>query len=86
MSRRGIRQRIARKSIESGSQLGKHSWVVERIFAWISRFRHVTVRCERRVNIHLVFTTIACSLNMLSGTQNVVLKVVLNAEKVEWRF
>lgn len=61
-SRRGIRHRIARKGIESSSHLGKHRWVVERTFAWISRFRRLTVRYERRADIHLAFTTIACSL------------------------
>ncbi|MBF0860291.1 IS5 family transposase [Gluconobacter sp. LMG 31484] len=61
-SRRGIRHRIARKGIESSSHLGKHRWVVERTFVWISRFRRLTVRYERRADIHLAFITIACSL------------------------
>lgn len=61
-SRRWIRHPIARKGIESNSHLGKHRWVVERTFAWISLFRRLTVRYERRADIHLAFTTIACSL------------------------
>jgi transposase len=59
---RGIKHRIARKGIESSAHLGKHRWVVERTFAWISRFRRLTVRYERRADIHLAFTLIACSI------------------------
>jgi transposase len=59
---RGIRHRIARKGIESSAHLGKPRWVVERTFAWISRFRRLTVRYERRADIHLAFTLIACSI------------------------
>jgi len=61
-SSRGISHRIARKGIESSTHLGKHLWVVERTFAWISRFRRLTVRYERRADIHFAFTLIACSL------------------------
>lgn len=60
-SRRGIGHRIARKGIESSSHLGKHRWVVERTFAWVSRFRRLADRYERKTDIHLAFTTIACS-------------------------
>ncbi|MDR3440954.1 MAG: IS5/IS1182 family transposase, partial [Telmatospirillum sp.] len=31
-------------------------------FAWLSRFRRLTVRYERRADIHLAFTLFACSL------------------------
>ncbi|MFB9870918.1 transposase [Acetobacter farinalis] len=52
---------ITRKDIERSSHPGKHRWVAERTFAWISRLRRLTVRYERRVDIHLAFTTIASS-------------------------
>ena len=42
--RRRIRVRIARKGIESSERLGCHRWVVERILAWLNRFRRLTVR------------------------------------------
>jgi IS5 family transposase len=59
---RGIKHRIARKGIESSGHLGKHRWVVERTFAWISRLRRLTVRYERRADIHLAFTLFACAI------------------------
>ena len=60
--RRSIKHRITRKGIESSSHLGKNRWVVERKFAWLSRFRRLTVRYERRADIHLAFTTLACAI------------------------
>ena len=44
---RGITPRIARRGIESRERLGRHRWVVERTFAWLSRFRRLRVRDER---------------------------------------
>jgi len=64
---RGIVPRIARRGIErreieSSTRLGRHRWVVERTFAWLARYRRLTVRYERRADIHLAFTTLACAL------------------------
>ncbi len=59
---RGIRCRIARKGMEAGKRLGRHRWVVERTLAWISRFRRMTIRYERRADIHLALLRLACSL------------------------
>jgi transposase len=59
---RGILPRIARKGIESKEKLGRHRWVVERAFAWLNRFRRLTIRYERRADIHHALTTLACSL------------------------
>jgi IS5 family transposase len=59
---RGILPRIARKGIESKEKLGRHRWVVERAFAWLNRFRRLTIRYERRADIHHAFTALACSL------------------------
>jgi transposase len=60
--RRGIIPRIARRGIESSERLGRHRWVVERTLGWLARFRRLTIRYERRVDIHLAFTTLACAL------------------------
>ena len=59
---RGIVPRIARRGTESSTRLGRHRWVVKRTFAWLSRYRRLTVRYERRADIHLAFTTLACAL------------------------
>jgi hypothetical protein len=57
--RRGIVPRIARRGIEDSTRLGRHRWKVERTMA---RFRRLTVRYERRDDIHLAFTTLAAAL------------------------
>ena len=59
---RGIMPRIARRGIESSERLGRHRWVVERTLAWLNRFRRLTVRYERRADIHLAFLHLGCSL------------------------
>jgi IS5 family transposase len=59
---RNIRPRIARRGIESTQKLGRHRWVIERSFAWLNRFRRLTIRYERRFDIHHAFMSIACSL------------------------
>jgi IS5 family transposase len=60
--RRGIRPRIARRGVESSERLGRHRWVVERTRAGLNRFRRLTVRYERRADIHEAFLTLGCIL------------------------
>jgi transposase len=70
LRRRGIKARIARRGIESSEKLGRHRWVVERSLSWLYRFRRLTVRYERRADIHQAFLDLACSLiccNYLRG-------------------
>ena len=62
LSQRHIRIRIARKGIDSSARLGRHRWVVERTLAWLNRFRRLTVRYERRADIHQAFLTLGCAL------------------------
>jgi transposase len=62
LHRRRIRVRIARTGIESSQRLGRHRWVVERTLAWLSRYRRLTIRYERRVDIHQAFLTLGCAL------------------------
>lgn len=59
---RNVTPRIARRGIEDSKRLGRHRWVVERTLAWISRFRRLTVRYERRADIHQAFSTLACAI------------------------
>ena len=59
---RGIKHRIARKGIESKTHLGRHRWVVERTFAWIARYRRLTIRYERLVAMHRAFLHLGCAL------------------------
>ena len=62
LRRRHIRVRIARKDIDSSERLGHHRWVVERTLAWLNRYRRLTVRYERRADIHHAFLTLGCAL------------------------
>jgi transposase len=69
LSARHIRIRIARKGIESSAKLGRHRWVVERTLAWLGQFRRLTVRYERREDIHLAFVSLGCSLLCFNAVQ-----------------
>ena len=62
LHRRHIQVRIARKGVDSGQRLGRHRWVVERTLAWLARYRRLTIRYERRVEIHQAFLTLGCAL------------------------
>ena len=62
LRRRGIGCRIARQGIESNERLGRYRWVVERTQAWLSRFRRLDVRYERRSHIHQAFLDLGCAL------------------------
>jgi transposase len=44
------------------TQLGRHRWVVERTFAWIARYRRLTIRYERLVAMHRAFLHLGCAL------------------------
>jgi transposase len=62
LTRRHIRIRIARKGVERSDRLGRRRWVVERTLAWLGQFRRLTIRYERRADIHQAFVTLGCSL------------------------
>ncbi len=62
LSKRHIRVRIARKGIDASQRLGRHRWVVERTLSWLARYRRLTVRYERRADIHAAFLTLGCAL------------------------
>jgi transposase len=66
---RGIAPRIARRGIESSQRLGRHRWVVERTLAWFARMRRLSIRYERRLDIHYAFTSLACSLICFNAIQ-----------------
>ena len=55
--------------MDSSERLGRHRWVVERTHAWLNRLRRLTVRYERRKDIHLAFTVLGCALVCLNQTR-----------------
>jgi transposase len=69
LSRRHILIRIARKGVESSQKLGRHRWVVERTLAWLGQFRRLTIRYERRDDIHQAFLSLGCALICFRAVQ-----------------
>jgi transposase len=58
----GIIAVLAKRRTPYGSRLGVLRWVVERTLAWLHRFRRLTVRYERRPDVHQAFLTLGCAL------------------------
>ena len=58
----GITPRIARRGIESKERLGLHRWVVEQTFSHVHQFRRLSVRWERKAEMHEAFMLLACAL------------------------
>ena len=69
LTRRHIKVRIARKGVDSSQRLGRHRWVIERTLAWLNRYRRLTVRDERRADIHQAFLTLGCCLICFNALQ-----------------
>jgi transposase len=69
LRRRGIRVRIARKGVESSQTLGRHRWVIERTLSWLNQFRRLTIRYERRDDIHEAFLALGCCLICLRAVE-----------------
>ncbi len=70
LTTRHIKTRIARKGIDSSQRLGRHRWVIERTLAWLARLRRLTVRYERRADIHQAFLTLGCCLICFNALQD----------------
>jgi transposase len=79
LSRRGIKVRIARRGVDSSERLGRHRWVVERTLAWLNRYRRLTVRYERRADIHRAFLSLGLRPHLLEPAPGGVLKGTLRA-------
>ena len=58
----GIVSGMARHGIESSQKLGKYRWVIARTFAWLTHFRRLRIRYDRRDDIHEAFLLLGCAL------------------------
>jgi len=58
----GIVSGMARRGIESSQKPGKYRWVIARTFAWLTHFRRLRIRYERRDDIHEAFLLLGCAL------------------------
>ena len=59
---RSIIPRIARTAIESSTRLGRHRYVIERCLEWVTRFRRLVRRYERKASHFLGFLRLACAI------------------------
>jgi transposase len=48
--------------VNSDGVFGNDRWVIERTFAWLSQFRRLRVRYEKRADIHEAFLSFGCAL------------------------
>ena len=51
LRQRRITPRVARRGVETSTRLGRHRWVVERSFAWLTGYRRLTLRYERSARL-----------------------------------
>ncbi|WP_438804510.1 IS5 family transposase [Nocardia alni] len=59
---RGIEVRIARKGIESAEPLGRHRWIIEPTMSWLTGYRRLNIRYDRKATHYLGFLTLAATL------------------------
>jgi transposase len=59
---RRITPHIARRGIDSSERLGRHRWVIERSFAWLTGYRRLALRYERSARLFAAFLTLAATL------------------------
>jgi transposase len=50
------------RGVENSTRLGRHRWVVERSFAWLTGHRRLTLRYERSARLFTAFFTLAAAL------------------------
>lgn len=62
LRRRHIIARIARRGIESSTRLGRYRYVIERTLEWVSRFRRLARRYERKATHFEAFLRLACAI------------------------
>ncbi len=54
--------RIARKGIDSSERLGRRRWVIERTMSWLTGYRRLNHRYERKPGNYLAFLGLAAAL------------------------
>ncbi|MCO1575602.1 transposase [Crossiella sp. SN42] len=62
LRKRDVLTRIARRGIESATRLGRHRYVVECTLEWVSRFRRLARRYERKAAHFTAFLRLACAV------------------------
>ena len=62
LRQRGIIPRIARRGIDTSERLGRHRQKIERILAWFTGYRRLTIRYERKASLYGAFLSLAATL------------------------
>lgn len=62
LRRRHVIARIARRGIESSTRLGRYRYVIERTLEWVSRFRRLARRYERKASHFEALVRLACAV------------------------
>ena len=62
LARRRVKARIARNGIESSTRLGRYRYVIERCLEWVTRFRRLVRRYDRKASHFAGFLRLACAL------------------------
>jgi len=57
---------LAMRRTAHRSGLGRWRWVVERTFAWLSQFRRLRVRYDKRADIHEAFLSLGVRADLLA--------------------
>lgn len=59
----GVWEKLHQVLLDKLNALGEIDWwVVERTFAWLNHFRRLTIRYERRLDMHRAFLELGCAL------------------------
>jgi hypothetical protein len=48
--------------VDTSERLGRHRWKIERIIAWLTGYRRLTIRYERKVSLFGAFLSPAATL------------------------
>ena len=59
---RSIIPRIVRRGVDTSERLGRHRWKIEGIIAWLTGYRHLTIRYERKASLFGAFLSTAATL------------------------
>ena len=59
---KGYDYRSCRTGIESATRLGRYRYVIERCLEWVTRFRRLVRRYERKASHFTGFLSLACAL------------------------
>jgi IS5 family transposase len=59
---RKIVPRIAHRGVEDPARLGHHRWKIERTIAWLTGYRRLTIRDERKAEHFLAFLQPAAAI------------------------